>query len=840
MVCSFLFFSWDDSVSGYELPAQFWEWPENVRKIFIDELNKLKPKPPRPWYTIARPKQLPPDHPNHCHADRNGYYCRWYETDGTEHRCEGQEDWYIWLLLAGRGAGKTLSGSNWILEQALTYPNTRWAVVAPTYGQVQKVCFKGDSGIIAQALPAEIPADGYNKNELTITLDNGSEIHGFSAENPERARGFNLSGAWLDEVGSYRGTELWDEILQPALRKGDPKVVVTTTPSASPLLKRWYDLFISESKAGRPCDVHLTHSTFRENYALPPKRVEALEREYAGTRAGRQELEGEMLEDFEGALWKREFIENSRVRPEDFDIDKMNRIVVAVDPSMTSGEKADESGIIVAGMDNNKDGYLIADLSCHGTPERVMREAVAAYYKYGADCVVMEANQGGDYLTTALRAVDPGVPPRVVRASKGKLIRAQPISMLAEQGRLHHVGYFPKLEDQLCFAGSTLVKVMTGVGPGDMPIETVVTGQKILARDGWHKVTAVACTGVRETIEIETGVGNLVCTPDHPVFVEKTGWVEAGFLRPGDKLVTCLEKLSDLTSSSMTRNTSLRTTGITGQVVLGEDGSCTVTSGSLPTGLSLRDITSTIGTMTGVTTGLPISLRSHPLNMFSLTGYEAHGRSPENHRHSLPEKHGSDGKQLDLFRLAGHAQNAETRFSLTVPILQNTVVESVRSGLNIVEPVYDLTVEDAHEFFANGVLVHNCIMTPDNKREHDDRADAFVWAFSELRGITEGSYLDAYGYMKCESCQYTYNKSHGKCPRCGFKPTREEKPQSPGDWAKAYKNTCRKCGTVYPQREPVCPGCTPNPFQYMQKVAQFSGGNGSWLQYQGRNLTGRT
>lgn len=443
---------------------------------------------------------------------------------------------------------------------------------------MQKVCFKGDSGIIAQALPGEIPADGYNKNELTITLDNGSEIHGFSAENPERARGFNLSGAWLDEVGSYRGTELWDEVLQPALRKGDPKVVVTTTPSASPLLKRWYDLFISESKAGRPCDVHLTHSTFRENYALPPKRVEALEREYAGTRAGRQELEGEMLEDFEGALWKREFIENARIRPEDFDIDKMNRIVVAVDPSMTSGEKADESGIIVAAMDNNKDGYLIADLSCHGTPERVMREAVAAYYKYGADCVVMEANQGGDYLTTALRAVDPGVPPRVVRASKGKLIRAQPISMLAEQGRLHHVGYFPKLEDQLC------------------------------------------------------------------------------------------------------------------------------------------------------------------------------------------------------------------------------------------------------------------IMTPDNKREHDDRADAFVWAFSELRGITEGSYLDAYGYMKCEPCQYTYNKSHGKCPRCGFKPAREERPQSAGDWAKAYKNTCRRCGTVYPQRDPVCPGCSPNPFQYMAKVQALSGGNGSWLQYQGRNL----
>jgi phage terminase large subunit-like protein len=536
---------------------------------------KRMPKPPRPWYNIARPKQLPPDHPDHCKSDRNGYYCRWYEKDGTEHRCEGQDDWYIWLLLAGRGAGKTLSGSNWILENALKYPNTRWAVVAPTYGQVQKVCFKGDSGIIAQALPGEITF--HNRAELVIYLQNGSEIHGFSAENPERARGFNLSGAWLDEVGSFRGTEIWDEVLQPALRKGDPKVVVTTTPSTSLLLKRWYDLFINETKAGRPCDIHLTHSTFRENYALPPKRVEALEKEYAGTRAGRQELEGEMLEDFEGALWKREFIENYRIQPEDFDITCMNRIVVAVDPSMTSGERADESGIVVAGMDNNKEGYLIADLSCHGTPERVMRIAVDAYYGYQADCVVMEANQGGDFLTAALRAVDPGVPPRIVHAQKGKLIRAQPISMLAEQGRLHHVGYFPKLEDQLC------------------------------------------------------------------------------------------------------------------------------------------------------------------------------------------------------------------------------------------------------------------VMTPDNKREHDDRADAFVWAFAELRGITEGSYLDVYGYRKCESCQFVFSKTLLVCARCGWKPLREEKPVTPGDWARAYKNICRKCGGAYPQREPQCPNCTPNPMGYMAQVAKFTGNQTGWVSYQGKS-----
>jgi phage terminase large subunit-like protein/RNA polymerase subunit RPABC4/transcription elongation factor Spt4 len=785
------------------------------------------PQQIRPWYNIARPKQLPPDHPDHLKADRNGYYCRWIDKDGHEHKCQGQDDWYIWLLLAGRGAGKTLSGSNWILEQALTYPNTRWAIVAPTYGQVQKVCIKGDSGVYAQALPGEILE--YNKNELVISLANGSEIHGFSAENPERARGFNLSGAWLDEVGSYRGTELWDEVLQPALRKGDPKVVVTTTPSASPLLKRWYDLFINESKAGRPCDVHLTHSTFRENYSLPPKRVEALEKEYAGTRAGRQELEGEMLEDFEGALWKREYIENSRVRPEDFHIENMTRIVVAVDPSMTSGEKADDSGIIVAAMDNNKDGFLIADLSCHGSPDRVMREAVAAYYKYSADCVVMEANQGGDYLTAALRAVDPGVPPRIVRAQKGKLIRAQPISMLAEQGRLHHVGYFPELEDQLCLAGGTKITVPEGT----IPIEAVIPGDHVLTRKGWRPVLAAGCTGLRQTIKVKTGIGDLVCTPDHPVYVENIGWIEADLLRAGDILVTCHDGSSDLTLNSTGKNISLTTPDITGQVALGEDGSCTVISGNIPTGLSPKDIISTIRTTTKATTDLTISLRSPLLNMSAPMAYEEHGHSPENRKQRWPATSGSDEKKLVHFQQGNLAWNAEQKYSHTVPILQSTVVENVQSEQNTVEPVYDLTIDDAHEFFANGVLVHNCVMTPDNKRDHDDRADAFVWAFSELRGITEGSYLDAYGYKRCETCQYTYNKSHGQCPQCGNK-NQPEKATAPGDWAKAYNITCRKCGKVYPPKEPSCPSCSPGPGTYLSRVAALSGQSANWIQYRPR------
>ena len=771
---------------------------------------------------MARPKQLAPDDPRHHLDDENGFHCQYKDKDGVWHKCEGQADWYIWLMLAGRGSGKTMAGSNWIVEQALTYPKTRWAVIAPTYGQVQKVCFKGDSGIIAQALPGEILADGYNKNDMVVTFRNGSEVYGFSAENPERARGFNLAGAWLDEVGSYRNTELWDEVLQPALRKGDPRVIVTTTPSASPLLRRWVDKFLAE-KAHGYSDIHVTHSYTWENTALPAKQVENLRKEYEGTRAGRQELEGEMLEDFEGALWKREFIENARISPKDFDIDKMIRIVVAVDPSMTSGEKADDSGIVVAGMDNNKEGYLIADLSCHGTPERVMRVAVDAYYKYQADCVVMEANQGGDYLLSALRAVDPGVPPRTVHAQKGKLIRAQPVSMLAEQGRLHHVGYFKELYDQLCIAAGTLITVRGFYGrPCEIPVDTVQPGNLALTRHGWRKVVTAGCTGIRHTIRIRTEIGDLVCTPDHPVWVGRKGWIEAENLQSGDKLISCHELPYAPMLNSWARDTFWTTPDITAQVVLEDDDSCTVISGKMPMGLSLREITSTIRTTTKATTLSKISLRSPRLNMSGRMACAGHGAILGKLNQPEHRTFGENVKNMAL-SLEDPAWFAGTKYSRYGRVLQSIAVLDVESEQNIVEPVYDLTVAEEHEFFANGILVHNCVMTPDNKRISDDRADAFVWAFSELRGITEGSYLDAYGYRKCEACSRTFNKSLGGCPACGWMPQRDEKAISPGEWARAYKNTCRKCGNVYPQKERVCPSCHPNPFTYMELVAKHSG-----------------
>lgn len=342
--------------------------------------------------------------------------------------------------MCGRGWGKTWVGSNWIIEQALSQPGSVWAVVAPTFRDVRATCFEGPSGIRKSLEPGI--EDQWRRNELRLDLINGSIIYGFSADQPERLRGTNLSGAWCDELGSWRYPEAWYEGLIPALRIGEhPRVVVTTTPRPTKLVKELYQR--------RDGTVHVTRAATWENAKnLSATALEEMRARYEGTRLGRQELEGELLEDLEGALWRRSDIDAARIKPNE--VPDLTRIVVAIDPAVTSEEDSDETGIIVAGEDGRGHGYILADLSLMGTPEQCMRRAVGAYHHYAADCIVAEVNNGGDYLGAVLRAADPNVPYRTVRASRGKAIRAEPVSALAEQHRLHHVGSFPELEDQMC------------------------------------------------------------------------------------------------------------------------------------------------------------------------------------------------------------------------------------------------------------------------------------------------------------------------------------------------------------------------------------------------------
>jgi predicted phage terminase large subunit-like protein len=338
--------------------------------------------------------------------------------------------------------GKTAVGSHWLVHQAVANPRTEWAVFAPTFRDVRKICIEGSTGILAALQPDELKPNGYLRNELKISLTNGSVIYGYTAEQPDRARGANLWGAWADELSSWEYESTWHEGLIPALRKGrHPRAVVTTTPKPTSLVRNLV--------ARTDGSVHLTRgSTWENRDNLSSTALAELEHRYGGTRVGRQELEGELLDETEGALWRYADIDNTRIKHNE--VPPLLRIVVAMDPAVTSGEDSDETGIIVAGESRDAHGYILADYSMRGTPHECMKRVVRAYKEHQANMVIGEINNGGDYIGTLLRTVDPLVPYRTVHASRGKLTRAEPVASLYEQHRMHHVGSFPELEDQMC------------------------------------------------------------------------------------------------------------------------------------------------------------------------------------------------------------------------------------------------------------------------------------------------------------------------------------------------------------------------------------------------------
>jgi phage terminase large subunit-like protein len=335
-------------------------------------------------------------------------------------------------------SGKTRSGAEWLAEQAATHPNTEWAIVAPTWRDCKKVCLEGPSGLVKALLPGEL--ESMNSSDLLVRLSNGSRIYGYSADRPDRLRGANLSGAWVDEAAAMvRADELFSEALMPALRIGaNPRTMITTTPRPVKLLR---DLLARDDGS-----VAVVRGSTWDNAAnLSRTALSELKARYQGTRLGRQELEGELLEDVEGALWSRDMLDATRV-------DKappLARIVVGVDPAVTSGEKADSTGIVVAGRTGDGHFYILEDATVRATPHNAMSRAVTAFHRWHADRIIGEVNNGGDYIEGVLRTVDPNVPYKSVRATRGKLVRAEPISALWEQGRGHIVGVLPELEDQM-------------------------------------------------------------------------------------------------------------------------------------------------------------------------------------------------------------------------------------------------------------------------------------------------------------------------------------------------------------------------------------------------------
>jgi phage terminase large subunit-like protein len=427
------------------LPEGFEQWPKEIQQKYLEELHALYFPKLRWWQkdesleesSGPRSKQLPPDHPRHADPDLQGYTCG----------CKGNPDWYIWLLLTGRGWGKTKTGSNWALEMAMSKPEIHVGVCAPTYEGVRAICFEGESGIIAEARRNGIEVTDYNKNRLEITLSNGSKIRGFSAEKPDSIRGENLSYCWFDELAVIRYMAFYHEGLMPALRKGEnPRMMITTTPKRIRLLRDLLADGENEAETG----VHVTRGHSRENPHFARRQREALERKYANTYLLKQELEGELVGDVDGALFPAELFSEYRVFAGKDDLPQWRRVVVAIDPATTSRDSSDETGIVVAAEGADGDYYVLEDCSGKFAPDQQMRIVAEAFYRNSADCVVGEVNMTGDYMRSLLNTVDPNIPLRTVHGMKGKVSRAQGPSSLFAQGRVHMVGdNFRQLEDQL-------------------------------------------------------------------------------------------------------------------------------------------------------------------------------------------------------------------------------------------------------------------------------------------------------------------------------------------------------------------------------------------------------
>ena len=349
-------------------------------------------------------------------------------------------DWSAWLIMAGRGFGKTRAGAEWVRALARD-PAARIALVGATLGEARAVMVEGDSGVLAVCPPGQVPV--YEPSLRRLQWPGGAEATLFSAQEPEALRGPQHSHAWCDEIAKWdnageRALRCWDNLLL-GLRLGEhPRMLATTTPRAVPLLRRVRDADGTVTVNGKS-EANLDN--------LPRRFLDGIRRAYGGTALGRQELDGELLEDIEGALWSRALLEHCRTAAGADAVRR--RTVIGVDPPASA--TGDACGIVVAALLEDGTAAVLADASVEqASPERWARAVANAAREWQADRVVAETNQGGAMVASVLRAADVSLPLKLVHASKGKVARAEPVAALYEAGRVRHAGVFPKLEDELC------------------------------------------------------------------------------------------------------------------------------------------------------------------------------------------------------------------------------------------------------------------------------------------------------------------------------------------------------------------------------------------------------
>ena len=385
------------------------------------EVRKHKPRQYTPWDSEGRPEQQ--------------------EPDGS---------WRIWYLQGGRGSGKTRAGSEWMRKQLETQPAGYWAIVAPTFADARDKCVEGPSGLL-QALKREGPdIASYNKSPQNahIITSNGHTVYLDGAHGgAERIQGYNLSGAWCDEIGLWPDwKKAWHESVAFAVRIQPGRIVATGTPKTGHGLVR----LLVDDKTGDVVRSHLRTGDNIDN--LSEDAVRELERRYKGTHLERQELHGEFIKEVPGALWSRDLIErNRRNMPDEF-----RRLVVAIDPAATSGIDSDETGLIVAGGaycdctgTHEIHTFILRDVSSHYKPQDWAARAIREYRMWEGDHIIAERNNGGEMVEATIRNVDRNVPVKTIHASRGKKVRAEPIAALYEQGKVHHCGFLPELENQM-------------------------------------------------------------------------------------------------------------------------------------------------------------------------------------------------------------------------------------------------------------------------------------------------------------------------------------------------------------------------------------------------------
>lgn len=719
-----------------------------------------------PWRRTARPNQRPPD-----------------------------GDWRTWFIQAGRGFGKTRTAAEWTRDQIMQCGKRRFALVGATAADVRDVMVEGESGLLVCCERYGVHAE-YQPSRRRVLFPNGAKAIMYSADEPNRLRGPQHDGGWGDEIAAWRRPEAYEN-LDMGLRLGDdPRMVLTGTPKPVTLVRA----LVKRSHEPNS-DVVVTRGALLDNSAnLAPGFVAGMKARYAGTRIGRQELEGELLEDVEGALWTLTMIDATRLDavPEQV---RLVEVVVAIDPAASSGETSAETGIVVVARGSDNHGYVLDDRSLRGTPHEWAVEAVRAFDHWSADHVAPEVNNGGEMVTSTLQTVRPTLPIRPVHASRGKATRAEPVSALYEQGRIHHIGVFAALEDQqstwvpglpspdrldACLVAGTLIVTERG----EIPIETVMVGDRVMTREGWRVVINAGMTNERSPVRtaVFSDGSALTGTGNHPVWTVQRGFSPLDALVWGDIMETWKKNDDAKTFGSRefatrvfpTHPANIKRT-ISGLLARAAKTLCIARFGRPFTARFRQGSTSITATKTSSTTIPTISHVSRRLTMLESTrsniekseerGRQRFDRSPLNGTDHKRAALGTANTAKTLGRAARQTRSsvigAARKPSGFSPIgMASTIAAASVIGLRLIPtivtksmflarsaarhssktstesnrrhapvfvahsyesgeaPVYNLTVQDTPEYFANGVLVHNCVWgITDVMLSQDDRWD---------------------------------------------------------------------------------------------------------------------